>query len=334
MEPSSSGERWAVPGSVAEPVVASPPPAPPGSEPPSGEGPWAAAAGPFGERQGAGDGIPHITLRPMTVADILDGAFTIIKARPARIFGITALFVVPFTLLLSYLERQLYDVSLVDFYSSDPAVVAEASETSPLNQNLLLLVEFLLPALALVAVASAIARLARGWSYGHDATAGELLSGVARNAWPLLASYLLVHLAEAVGALACFVGALFVMPLFAVTAPVIGMEDAGPITAMQRAGRLAWKRYWPVLGVNLLIGVTAWLLANALGGLPALLSSWFGVEIGWLLVALGNVLGAVVTTPFVAAATVLLYLDLRVRIEGIDLEMSARELLDDAARTA
>jgi hypothetical protein len=31
----------------------------------------------------------------------------------------------------------------------------------------------------------------------------------------------------------------------------------------------------------------------------------------------------------VAAATVLLYLDLRIRTEGLDIEMSARELLDD-----
>jgi hypothetical protein len=332
MEPLSGEDRWAVPGSLAEPDVAPQPPPRVGVAPPSGDGPWAAAAGPFGERQGAE--VPRITLRPMTVADILDGAFTIIKARPARIFGITALFVVPFTLLLAYLERQLYDVSLVDFYSSDPAVVAESSDTSGLSPNLLLMIELLLPALALVAVAAAIARLVRGWSHGEDPTAGELLSGVAGSAWPLFASYLLVHLAEAAGALACGLGALFVMPLFAVTAPVIGMEDAGPITAMQRAARLAGKRYWPVLGVNVLIGLTASLLANALGGLPATLSTFLGVEIGWLLVALGNVLGAVVTTPFVAAATVLLYLDLRVRIEGIDLEMSARELLDDAVRTA
>jgi hypothetical protein len=336
MEPSTGGDRWAVPGSVAEPVVAPPPAVTPGGPPaggaPPGPGPWAGAAGPLD--QPARAAVPKIKLRPMTVADIVDGAFTIIKARPARIFGIAALFVVPVTLLVTYLERQLYDGdSLVDIYSSDPAVVAESSESSPLDQNLLLFLELVLPALALVAVAGAIARLVRSWSFGHDAPAGELLGWVARSAWPLFASYLLVHLAEGVGALACFIGAVFVMPLFAVTAPVIGMEDAGPITAMKRAANLAGKRYWAVLGVNLLIGVVATLLSMALGGLPGALASLFGADIGWVLIAVGGVVSGVVTTPFVAAATVLLYLDLRVRNEGIDLEMTAREVFDGVAPT-
>jgi len=38
----------------------------------------------------------------------------------------------------------------------------------------------------------------------------------------------------------------------------------------------------------------------------------------------------VISTPFVAAATVLLYLDLRIRTEGLDIELSARQLLDEA----
>jgi hypothetical protein len=338
MEPTSR-DAWAVPGSVAEPAAAPPPLPRLGASSPDataagggpGGGPWAPAAGPLDE---AAAEVPQIKLRPMTVADIVDGAFTIIKARPARILGISAILVVPLTLLVAYLERALYDVTVSDMFSSDPAVVAEASEDSAVQQNLLLVMELLLPALALVAVASAIAQLARGWSHGYDTPAGELLRGMARKAWPLFASYLLVHAAEAVGGAACLVGALFVMPLFVVTAPVIGMEDAGPIEAMKRSWKLAGKRYWPVLGVSLLIGLVAWLLSVALGGLPAVLASVFGLDIGWLLIAVGNVLGAVVTTPFVAAATVLLYLDLRVRLEGIDLEMTARDVLDDVAPTA
>jgi hypothetical protein len=38
-----------------------------------------------------------------------------------------------------------------------------------------------------------------------------------------------------------------------------------------------------------------------------------------------------VAISFVAGATVLLYLDLRVRTEGLDLEMAARRVLDRAA---
>ena len=55
------------------------------------------------------------------------------------------------------------------------------------------------------------------------------------------------------------------------------------------------------------------------------------MESGWPVAALGAIIGQVVTTPFVAAATTLLYLDLRVRTEGIDIELAARRAIDRVA---
>jgi hypothetical protein len=39
----------------------------------------------------------------------------------------------------------------------------------------------------------------------------------------------------------------------------------------------------------------------------------------------------VIVVPFTAAATTLLYLDLRIRNEGLDIEMTARHVLDGLA---
>jgi hypothetical protein len=141
----------------------------------------------------------------------------------------------------------------------------------------------------------------------------------------------LVHLAEALSSVCFYLGLIFVMPLFAVTAPAIGAEDLGPIEGMKRAWTLASRRYWPVLWIAWLIGLTALLLSYALGGFPQLLAAYVDEDVAWLPLAAGGILGAVISTPFVAAATVLLYLDLRIRTEGLDIEMSARELLDDPA---
>jgi hypothetical protein len=283
-----------------------------------------ATAGPLAEPAAE---VPRLDLRPMTVADIVDGAFTIVKARPARIFGIAALFVVPMHLLLAYLQRNLMEVGLLDLYrSSDPAVLAETEETAA-GENLAMVLGLVLPGIALVVVAAAIARLVRGWSLGEDAPAGELLRATGRSWWALLASFVVVHVAEG---LACGVGIIFLMPMFAVTAPVIGAEGAGPLAAVSRSFSLAGRRYWPTLAVSWLIGIVAWLLTNALGGLPQAAVAYFGTEVAWPLLAAGNILGAMVTTPFVAAATVLLYLDLRIRTEGLDIELTVGDLLDDA----
>lgn len=329
-----------MPGSLAEPDME---PAAPGALPPSPttattgvESPTApdtvggslATAGPLD----AAGSIPRLDLKPMTVADIVDGAFTIIKARPARLLGIAALFVVPVHLLAAFLQRNaLGDSGMWDaMTSNDPAVVAEA-ESSNGSAVLGSLLAYIVPALALVFVAAAIAKLVGGWTVGHDAKAGELLRAVGRRWWALLASYVLVHLAEAVGLIGLYVGAVFVMAVFVVTAPVIGAEDVGPLAAMGRSARLCGRRYWPVLGISVLIGLVSLLLTNALGGLPQLLALWIGLDVAWPLLAVGNIVGAVLTTPFVAAATVLLYLDLRMRNEGLDIELTARELIDDAA---
>jgi hypothetical protein len=265
---------------------------------------------------------------PMTVADILDGAFAIVKARPARILGITAVFVVPVHLVGAYLQRNVFGDFVDQIISSDPAVQRSAANDGG-GEFLGVIMLAIIPALALTFVAAALARLVGAWSAGHDLTAGELLKGVARKSWALLAAFVVVHLAEGVATLCFYIGLVFVMPLFAVTAPAIGAEDLGPIEGIKRAWNLAGRRYWPTLGVAWLIGITAFLLSNALGGLPQVLASGADADVAWMLLAAGNILGSVISTPFVAAATVLLYLDLRIRTEGLDIEMSARELLDD-----
>lgn len=356
-----AGPAWSVPGSLAEPEeVALPrpdggvapadrgspgspagpeaPAAPPGM--PAGpadlgdlggqlapSGPlrgWARDAG--GQVEAAN--VPSLKLQPMTVADILDGAFAIIKARPARILGIAALFVVPVNLFGAYLQR---NVQTARQLWEDPAVLADASQSNSDGSDVLVSILLaILPALALVFVAAAVAQLVAAWSVGRDMTAGELLRGVGGRSWPLLASYVLVHAAETVGILGCYIGPIFIMAFFAVTAPVVGAEGVGPLAAMKRSAELASRRYWRVLGISLLIGLVAVLLGLALGGLPELIAILVDEDLAWPVAAAGGIIGAVLSTPFVAAATVLLYLDLRIRTEGLDIELAAIDMAHDA----
>src|SRR5690606_15386731 len=50
-------------------------------------------------------GIPR--LGPMTVSDVLDGAFDILKGAPGTIIAFTAFFAVPVQILGAYLQRDL-----------------------------------------------------------------------------------------------------------------------------------------------------------------------------------------------------------------------------------
>ena len=75
-------------------------------------------------------------------------------------------------------------------------------------------------------------------------------------------------------------------------------------------------------------GLMAELLGFVLGLLPSLLGYLLSFGAGWVLVAIGSVIAGVVSTTFLAAATVALYLDIRVRREGIDLQLLIPDLFE------
>ncbi|HLT68641.1 MAG TPA: hypothetical protein VKZ72_00665 [Acidimicrobiales bacterium] len=277
----------------------------------------------------AGGAVPTVALRPMTVADILDGGFAVVKARPLRIMSLAAVFVVPTHLVVAWLQRDLGGAALAPLVSSDPVVLEEQTRTTG-GDILAMVLAIVLPAVALVCIAAAIGHLVGQWLMGRDAPAGEMARAVGRH-WPaLLGSFVAVKLAEIASAFGCYIGLLFVMPLFVAVAPAIGVERCGAGESMRRSIRLVRNRYFPTMGIALLMGLVASVIAQALAAVPQSLALWVGYDVGWPLLALGSIVAQTLVLPFVGAATVLLYFDLRVRGEGLDLEMAARAVLDRA----
>lgn len=335
-----AADGWAMPGSAAEaPGVEAPHAPAPGQPAPLEQPGQPARQARYGFESlaatgiivgdSAGDAVPRLALRPLTVADILDGAFGIIKVRARLVLGFTAVLITPVYLLMAFLSRDASsDVGLLDLPNISDPETAEAieDEGGGMGEILLYLIG---EGLALVLVAAAIAYMLGAWSAGRDVSAGELVGMVLRRSWALVASFFLVHLIESAGLLAMFIGTLFLMPLFVAVAPIIGAEGAGPLRAISRSARLTGARYWPTLGISLLIGVIAF-------GLNFVLSLWvvlpvelMGWDLAWPLAGLANILAAVVTTPFVAAATVLLYVDLRMQVEGLDLQLEVQDVLPE-----
>jgi hypothetical protein len=289
------------------------------------------AAAPVDDAAPAPDrAVPTVALRPMTVADVLDGGFAVLKARPLRLLSFAAAFVVPTHLVVAWLQRDAVDdLTLSATFGTDPVLLDDGAQATA-GDVLALVLAYVLPAVALVCVAAAVGHLVGQWLMGRDAPAGEMARAVGRR-WPaLLGSFVLVKLAEAAGVLACYVGVLFVMPLFVAVAPAIGVERCGGGEALRRSVRLVRNRYFPTMGVALLMGIVASVISSALAAVPEALAVWVGRDAGWALLALGGIVGNTVVLPYVAAATVLLYFDLRVRAEGLDLEMAARAVLDRA----
>ena len=181
--------------------------------------------------------------------------------------------------------------------------------------------------LALVFVAAALARLVSAWHVGHDLSLGELLRGTLARAWPLLAAWFLVHVLEAVSVIG-----LGVLP--ARGDDVVPRHRAGDRRRGARAhqghaplGAAGSRRFWMVLGLALLsvprrdplrVGHRAGADRRCRS------SSARTASPGSSRPSIG-ILTSLITMPVVAGITVLIYLDLRVRTEGLDLELDAIE---------
>jgi len=295
---------------VAPDTPSAPPPAPLPPPPPA-PSPGAAGAPP----------VP-VPLRPFTVPDVLDGALRAWKLAPGTMAALTATFVVPAQLLLGWLSRErTEDLRLSETFrqaltASGPGDVEAGFGTGDF------LLGLTVQGIALTLVAAGVARLVTGWYAGRRDAYRDVVGAAARRAAPLLVAWLAVHLLEGLAALALLVPVLVPLALLSVVTPVVAVEQAGPLRALRRSAKLVRRRFGSVLAVSLLVALTDVVLSSALTALGALYLE-LDLPAGWAVNTAVTTAALLVTMPFVATAATLVYLDLRVRTEGLDIELAA-----------
>lgn len=134
-------------------------------------------------------------------------------------------------------------------------------------------------------------------------------------------------------------GALYLMVAFAFAAPALLLEHLGVAASLRRSWRLGRGSRWRVLGIVLLTGVigavTSSLLQLPFSVVGALVQVAVGSSgdgaagtltlaavVGYAVQNLGAVLSAAIVSPFSAAVVCLLYVDLRIRREGLDVALA------------
>jgi hypothetical protein len=190
-----------------------------------------------------------------------------------------------------------------------------------------------------------VARVGVSALLGEQLTPGEAVRATVRR-WPaLLAGWFLVMAATfGLGVLAVAIVALGGAALFGVgmllllaampvglaaytllraVPTVIVVEGLGPLAALRRSATLLRPRFMVALAVVLLALLVGSLVQTALAALPTAGGFLFGLEAGWVLVSAGAIAAGLVVRPFQALVGALLYVDARVRQEGLDLEVRA-----------
>jgi hypothetical protein len=332
------------------PSHAYPPPSPPGGYPPPApepvQQPGHAGWGSPAPTPGEGSRGRVLPLRALTVGDVLDGSFRLLRDRFGRIALLVVLVLGPYQLLTSFaIDRVAPDLGP----TGDPEIFF----TGPLDDELVARLAGvgaamgLLAALAYLVVGAAVLWTVLREDEGLPTDVPSALKAGARRLWVTGVASLLVWLVGLVGFVVIgFVATLLgmaVLPLgflvgipaailfglgwFAATVlvlPVAMVEtDAGIGRVAGRALSLVRRRFWRFVGVCALVLLVLSLVTFAISMVLGLLAMVAGPA-AWVVDGASGTLVSVITTPVLLFATLLLYLDARVRLEGWDLQLRAQ----------
>jgi hypothetical protein len=262
-----------------------------------------------------------VPLRPLGVAEILDGSFRAIRRNPAAMFGPAAVIAVVRVAATAGLQLGAY--RFLD------AVVLQ------------LLSAFVISAVLGTVLSGILAAVVTQDVLGVRITARQALTRLRGRMWALLGLAVVVTVLETLGLAALAVPGIWLWGLWAVAVPAMVVERSTIRGALARSRRLVAGMWWRVWGIRALAYLLAALLsaivsvpflalASAVTGSGGLLtSSNSGSSATYvLIVSAGSVLSATLIEPVRAGVDALLYVDLRMRREGLDI------VLQQAARAA
>jgi len=267
-------------------------------------------------------------LRPLDIGEILDVGFKIYTRHFGLLIKTVALVVVPVQILGGLvLLGALEDPSTVtgDF-QLETGGTAEPDTTGIIAT---LLVSIVGAGLAqIVATAACVKAIADAYLQQPPDAGGSL-----RFAGRRLHSLLWVSLLQGLLLIGAFVAlilpSIWLAIAWIVAFPALLVEGYKGRKALGRSFRLVRGRWWPTFGV-ILIGYLLAAVIQFLAGILVGLATFVAAEDSLLgtvaLTTLGNIIAYVIATPFTAAIVVLVYFDLRVRKEGLDIALLAERI--------
>ncbi|HKJ12641.1 MAG TPA: glycerophosphoryl diester phosphodiesterase membrane domain-containing protein [Ornithinimicrobium sp.] len=284
-----------------------------------------------------------VPLRPLSLGDIFGGAVNTIRRNPEATMGMAVVVLAAFLLPSLVLS---YGVQLVPGIGGElagfigvliPSLVAAVATV--------LLTGFVLYVVSEAALGDKVG-LGQTWTQVRarllPLIAGTLLTSVLVSA-PLVAGAGALIAAIAVGETAVvviavlafivsFVAMLWLAVRLILTPAPIVLERVGPLRGITRSWALSrGRQFWRLLGITVLAQLLAGIVGSVVSTpLQALISfggaTIFTDESSLLTVMvfgqhLAQFAVGVVVTPFTAGVTALLYLDQRMRREGLDIAM-------------
>jgi hypothetical protein len=274
-------------------------------------------------------------MRPLNLGETLDASIKIVRSRwrtLALVMVVVALPIQLLDMLVITSTTDTYDVSGGGFTTDTSASGTTYTDESAyiggqLVIQLLSLVGYVLGTVACYRV------IAHAY-LGEEATVGDSLRFAARRAGATLWLSLLLVLGLIGAFIALILPGIWLLVAWSVAFPVMLVEGTGGFKALGRSLALVKGRWWATFGrlvvAYILVSVVTLVVTAVAIGLAVSVvdKTSFGALV---LQQAANFMVSLVTTPFIAAVTTLVYFDLRVRKEGFDLALMAERMGGAAA---
>ena len=244
--PDARRADWAPP--TTPPGWAPPPPYPPPPGPSAYGAPYGAPYGMAAPLPKGGDArTGPLPLHPMSVGDVLDGSFKLLKANFRTILLVVASIVVPVQLVSAFLLREQVVAGVLNVLR-DPTLAQDQSAFTLGDAGMSLLTA-VLSLITAPLIAGAVSRVCAASYLGQQIGPGDALRTTIRRLPALLAASFLVGLAMLGGFMLCILPGIALAVMYTVVTPAMMIEEIGPIEGMRRSWRLVKPRFWGVLGI-------------------------------------------------------------------------------------
>ena len=275
-----------------------------------------------------------VRLRVMPLPELLDETFKLYRRHFTVIAGVALIIILP-NLILSLISGS-YRANPITYLQSVAQNVNNPDELARIQarqqdytSSPLYLVSFPIAALLLPFSVGALYRAATSLAAGNLETIGSVLLGTLRRYFAVWAVVILAVL--------LFLGAIAIVTIpvviwvgirWSVALPALFAEGIGPVKALGRSWNLVRDNWWRTLGILIIVTIMVSLIQTALaalfGGIAALAPGLNSDIRAGTVTTVTTLVDALVGAIQPIAIT-LLYLDLRVRKEGLDLDQLARQ---------
>ena len=280
-----------------------------------------------------------IALRPLNIGDILDGAITAIRRHALLVLGIGAVMAVIGAAITFVLQKYLF-TDLESFTSTvrlGPAATDEELRNAvfgTFGDAVLVLVSQTLVSTFLLTVTTGLMAAVMGRAVlGREVSFGLAWREVQPRLLPLLGVAFGYALLTTIGVMLCIIPGVLAWVFWALAAPALVLERGTFRAAFARSVKLVGGAFWRVLGVLLLARIIGSFFESIIqlpftigsGAFSQLLNPAKVTVPGTgdlLLASAGQIIAGTISIPFIALVTVIVYLDQRMRREGMDIELA------------